>query len=174
MLKTYVSPFDRVDVGFCPAQASRPNAGISPQVLPQTLRHLNISRNAIASLEGIEGLTSLQWLDASCNRIQVLAADCAAETCCTRSACPHHAGLETPVLRHKPQYTWHMGTRWDASGTDIKPSCHAQDTRHLAGCRNLRYADLAHNLLVSTQGLEGDSGVPRHAAADDAMLSIWL
>ncbi len=41
------------------------------QALPQTLVHLSISRNAVVSLAGIEGLINLQWLDASCNRIQV-------------------------------------------------------------------------------------------------------
>lgn len=41
------------------------------QALPQTLVHLSVSRNALPSLAGIQGLVSLQWLDASCNQIQV-------------------------------------------------------------------------------------------------------
>lgn len=43
------------------------------QALPQMLVHLNISRNAVTSLAGIEGCINLQWLDASCNHIQVRA-----------------------------------------------------------------------------------------------------
>jgi hypothetical protein len=41
------------------------------QVLPWTVLHLDISRNAIRTLEGLNALTNLQWLDASCNHIQV-------------------------------------------------------------------------------------------------------
>ena len=33
--------------------------------------HLSIAGNSITSLAGIESLTALQWLDASCNRIKV-------------------------------------------------------------------------------------------------------
>jgi Leucine-rich repeat (LRR) protein len=42
------------------------------QAPPRTLLHLDISRNAFRSLDGLGALTSLQWLDASGNRIQVL------------------------------------------------------------------------------------------------------
>jgi Leucine-rich repeat (LRR) protein len=42
------------------------------QALPRTLLHLDISRNTVRSLDGLGALTSLQWLDASGNRIQVL------------------------------------------------------------------------------------------------------
>jgi Leucine-rich repeat (LRR) protein len=45
---------------------------LSSQALPRTLLHLDISHNAVQSLDGLGALTSLQWLDASGNRIQVL------------------------------------------------------------------------------------------------------
>lgn len=45
--------------------------GALMQALPRTLVHLSISRNALGSLAGIEGLASLQWLDASCNQVRV-------------------------------------------------------------------------------------------------------
>ena len=42
------------------------------QALPRTLLHLDISRNAVRCLDGLGALTSLQWLNASGNCIQVL------------------------------------------------------------------------------------------------------
>ncbi len=41
------------------------------QALPLTLVHLSVRGNVLSSLQGIECLLNLRWLDASCNRIQV-------------------------------------------------------------------------------------------------------
>ena len=106
--------------------------------------HVCVSRNALTTLAGIEVLVNLEWLDACCNRIQVRA-----ELLTVR---PNQHGL---IQWCGPSNATFAHQLMRCSALVLAITGNLQSARHLAGCRRLRYVDLAHNLLASTQGLEG-------------------
>ena len=100
------------------------------QVLPASLRHLDISGNTLTDLHGIEELTCLTWLDASSNALQVVLF--AGKVAFKLQYCPHHtiASMLTLLL---------------------------QSAAQLNACSQLCVLSLAQNQLTSLDGVEGAS-----------------